>query len=503
MTGRSIFRVLRWVGLAAVAPVLWACNARTLERPVLTPDQTYGKTFQQSINRNVDMLFLVDDSSSMRLSQDNLNRNFPVFMNRLMAPPGLPNIHVAVISSDMGAGDGSVASCDASNGKNGIFQYTARGTCASTGLQQGATYISNIGGVANYTGNLPDVFTCIAALGEGGCGFEHQFAAITRALGVDDRGAPPAENQGFLRPDAYLVIVLITNEDDCSASNGTGPNGRIPLFDTSVNTNMASQLGPPANFRCNEFGHLCDGNPPNRNSPNLNVADMVTYNSCMSNDRDGYLLGVVDTANRIKSLKADSSQIIVAAIQGPAMPYTVTWKTPSTADTSCMNNPQMLSCPWPVIAHSCTASDGSFADPGVRTAQFVNEFGANGLVLPICSDNFGPSLDRIAMLINASLQPPCIAQKVARDANGEYDCKVVSHTSNGLGGYVDSTVPACSQNGNAAPCWTLAGGACNTGGNGLIVSISADPNVPPSTAQNATVNCALCDPMFPNQPGCQ
>src|SRR6185503_1580156 len=174
---------------------------------------------------NVDMLFLVDDSSSMRLSQDNLNRNFPTFMNRLMDPPGLPNIHVGVISSDMGAGDGSVASCDATGGKNGIFQYTARGNCTSTGLQSGATYISNIAGVANYTGNLPDVFTCIAALGESGCGFEHQFASVTRALGVDGRPAP-AENQGFLRPDALLSIVLITNEDDCSESPG------VPFFDT-------------------------------------------------------------------------------------------------------------------------------------------------------------------------------------------------------------------------------------------------------------------------------
>ena len=55
VTGRKMFRVLRWVGLAAVAPVLWACNARTLEKPNLTPEQTYGKTFQQTINRNVDM----------------------------------------------------------------------------------------------------------------------------------------------------------------------------------------------------------------------------------------------------------------------------------------------------------------------------------------------------------------------------------------------------------------------------------------------------------------
>jgi hypothetical protein len=499
MTGRSMFRVLRWAGLAAVAPVLWACNARTLEKVNPKPEPVYGKTFQQTINRNVDMLFLVDDSSSMRLSQDNLNRNFPTFMTRLMDPPGLPNIHVAVISSDMCAGDGSVASCDSMNGKNGIFQYTARGTCASSGLNAGATYISDIAGVRNYTGNLPDVFTCIAALGEQGCGFEHQFAAITRALGVDGRGGPPAENADFLRPDAYLVIVMITNEDDCSASNGDGPNNRIPLFDTSANTNMASQLGPPSNFRCNEFGHVCDGAHPNRNSPNLNVADTVMYNTCTSNEGEGYLLSVVDTANRIKGLKNDPGQVLVAAITGPATPYTVTWKAPSTADTSCMNNPTMAQCPWPVIGHSCTASDGSFADPSVRIVEFVNQFGANGLVLPICETNFGPSLDRIASLINASLQPPCITQTVAMDpATGDFDCKVVSHTSNGAGGFNDKTVPACSQN-NTPPCWSLgAVGACSTGGQGRVVQISQDPNVPASTAQNATVNCSLCDPMFPD-----
>ena len=191
MTGRSLFRVLRWVGLAAVAPVLWACQARSLETPQLKPEMTFGKNFQQTINRNVDMLFLIDDSSSMRLSQDNLLRNFPTFMTTLQAAPqGLPNIHVAVISSDMGAGDGSVAGCDTTGGKNGIFQYTPRGTCTASGLDAGATFISDIGGQRNYTGMLPDVFTCIAAIGETGCGFEHQFASILRALGADGRAAP-------------------------------------------------------------------------------------------------------------------------------------------------------------------------------------------------------------------------------------------------------------------------------------------------------------------------
>ena len=171
-----------WSRLVSVAPLGDGQRARPLAArlaaggapgspipsPLPTPVPIRPRTSRYlASNRNVDLLFLIDDSSSMRLSQDNLTRNFPVLMNTLQnLPGGLPNVHIGVISSDMGAGDGSVAGCDSTGGKNGIFQYTARGTCTSTGLAAGATYISDIGGVRNYTGNLADVFTCIAAIGE-------------------------------------------------------------------------------------------------------------------------------------------------------------------------------------------------------------------------------------------------------------------------------------------------------------------------------------------------
>ena len=321
---RWLIRVFGWLALAVVVPVLAACAARSLEPPELVPEPTGIGRGPVILNRNVDLLFLVDDSSSMRLSQESLLRNFPVLMTALEnMPGGLPNVHIAVVSSDMGAGDGSVAGCDATGGKNGIFQYTARGACTATGLDPGATFISNIGGVKNYTGNLPDVFTCIAALGQKGCGFEHQFAAITRALGADGRAAP-LENQGFLRPDAYLAIVMITNEDDCSAPAG------VPLFDTSANLTLASVLGPPSNFRCNEFGHLCDGAPPSRLAPGNDVSATQTYGNCVSAEGSGQLLTVADTAARIKALKPDpDNQIIVAGISGPETPYSVHWKAPS------------------------------------------------------------------------------------------------------------------------------------------------------------------------------
>ena len=141
---------------------------------------------------------------------------------------------------------------------------------------------------------------------------------------------------------------------------------------------------------------MCNGMHPNRHAPGLDVNAMVSYDGCISNDTEHYLLGAVETANRIKALKSDPSKVIVAAITGPAQPYTVTWKAPSTADTSC----GAASCPWPVIAHSCTAAlDGSFADPAVRIIEFTNQFGANGIVRSICSDDLAPALQSVAQAI--------------------------------------------------------------------------------------------------------
>jgi hypothetical protein len=430
-------------------------------------------------NRNVDLLFLVDDSASMRLSQDNLLRNFPVLMQALKAQPGgLPNVHIGVISSDMGAGDGSVAGCDSTGGRNGIFQYAPQGTCASSGLLPGATYISDIGGVKNYTGNLEDVFTCIAALGESGCGFEHQFASITRALGVDGLGTAPTENAGFLRPDALLAIVLITNEDDCSASPGQGPNSRIPLFDAAANTNLASQLGPPANFRCNEFGHLCFGGwHPNRNAPNNDVNASVTYDDCTSNDTEGYLLSVADTVNRIRALKADDGQVMVTAITGPRAPYVVNWKAPSTSDTSC----GAASCPWPMIAHSCTAADSSFADPAVRIGEMVDHFGANGRMLSICDGEFSGALADIGSDVLNYVSAPCILGRIAKNTITSHDdCTVVDNATG-------QALPDCAEATLNGRCWHLVPSATNTC-SGVTVAIQGSAAGP----QDTTVDCRLC-----------
>jgi hypothetical protein len=340
--------------------------------------------------RNVDILFLIDDSSSMQPSQMNLERNFPAFIRSLEGlPGGLPDLHLAVVSSDMGAGDGSISGC-AGEGKGGIFRYSPRGACTATNLAAGATYISNIAGTANYTGNLEDVFTCIAALGDSGCGFEQQLRAIVRALGADGRAAP-AENQGFLRPDAYLFIVMLTNEDDCST-----PPGSL-LFDIASNLTLAAPLGPPSNFRCNEFGHLCTGGKPPRRAPTGNVMDTVTLSDCVPAEANGMLTPIATLLAQIRALKADPDhEIVVSAITGPTTPYQVHWKNPSTIDTG----------PWPEITHSCTATDTSFADPAVRIGAFVDAFGTNGIKLSICDNSYAPALQIIGERVGQTISPP-------------------------------------------------------------------------------------------------
>ncbi len=381
----------RWLTaflLCGPGPLAIGCNARSLAVPTNAGDGSIGGLGGADGGafvpvRKVDLLLVVDDSAETRLMQDNLVLNFPTFVNRLMDPPGLPDLHLAVISTDMGAGDGSIAGCDATGGKNGVFQYQPRADCTSTGLAPGATFIAEDGTNRNYTGSLNDVFGCIARLGESGCGFEHQLAAITRALGADGSSAP-AENQGFLRPDAFLMILLLTNEDDCSAPAGSN------LYDTINNTNLASQLGPPLNFRCNEFGHLCNGMKPPRLAPNGDVNATVTLDGCVSAEGSGMLTPVATIVSQLRALKPfPDQQIVVAAIAGPTTPYQVTWRNPLMTDTG----------PWPGIQHSCTASDGHVADPAIRIGDFVHRFGDNGLLLSVCSDNWGSSVDRLASLL--------------------------------------------------------------------------------------------------------
>ncbi|MES1172424.1 MAG: hypothetical protein ABUL77_04230 [Bacteroidota bacterium] len=337
------------------------------------------------VTRDLDLLFMIDTSKSMEPLQKKLAERLPDFMEVLKnLPGGLPDVHVAVISSALGAGIfGNVSGCFPGSPGNdgGKFQHAA----GCSALPPDQTFIRSAGGVNNFTGDISDVFTCIALLGDSGCGFEHQFESTRQALRkAADAGDP--DNGGFLRPNANLAIVMLTNEDDCSVSADS------TLFDpSSLSVTDPSGLGGLQSYRCNEFGHLCGGRRP----PHTLPASM-TLEGCVAAEGKGRLTTVGEFVDFLRGIKpGQPDKVFVAAIAGPATPYAVEPGVFVLGDGSRETQPR--------VAHSCQQTTGEYADPGVRIKQWVDAFGANGTFQPICADDFKPALVAIAQAIAQKL----------------------------------------------------------------------------------------------------
>ncbi len=229
---------------------------------------------------NVDILMMIDNSSDMSEKQKKLYDQLPLFIQSLQSLPSPPSLHIAVVSSDMGApGDSTTAIGCTPAGDQGQFQSFPRSnaklnpptTCTNTTIatppgaaDSNHTFITDADMMPNYTDpSLTDVLQCIALLGDSGCGFEHQLASIDRALGADGLGPAPSTNAGFLRPNAYLVIMILSDEDDCSA-----PPGSTIYSLNNGSQNIANSDGPIQNYRCNggpRGAHLCQ-DPANGNA---------------------------------------------------------------------------------------------------------------------------------------------------------------------------------------------------------------------------------------------
>lgn len=314
----------------------------------------------------VDMLFLIDDSDSIAPWQVQLRERLPNFMNVLKsAPGGMPDMHIAVVSSSLGAGIyANVTGClpGTRGNQGGEFQHEA-----DCGLGAGETFLRSTGGETpetNFEGDITDVFACIADLGQSGCGFEHQLEATRVAL--QKAGTPGSNNFGFLRPNALLSVVMLTDEDDCSVSPDS------TLFDPNQQT-TAEPLGGLQSYRCNEFGHRCS-QPLPHTAPNT----PLTMTECHSAE-DGRLVGVGAFIDFLYALKPGKPEnVFVAVIAGPTTPYVVESRSfmLGTGGTEAQ----------PTVAHSCAHGAALYAAPAVRLADVVDAFVPNGSFTSICDD---------------------------------------------------------------------------------------------------------------------
>ncbi len=170
----------------------------------------------------VDFLFVIDNSGSMSDAQANLVANFPAFIDGIQATlTDVESYHVGVTTSD--AYDDNVLGCQT---LGSLVVQTGGGNSSNMACgpyAEGFNYITE-------EDDLASAFTCAARVGTSGDGFERPMAAVELALG-EELGAEGACNEGFLRTDALLVIVVITDEAD-----GPGDPDGAPPNNTSEGT---------------------------------------------------------------------------------------------------------------------------------------------------------------------------------------------------------------------------------------------------------------------------
>ena len=125
-------------------------------------------------DRDLDLLFVVDNSASMIDNQAALAASFPKMMDVLAeVDGGLPNLHIGIVTSDMGT-KGSQVDGPGADGRRRRIPAAARAR-GDNGLLQhaglAAAYIEDVANPdgtrqRNYTGELRDVFTTAALVGD-------------------------------------------------------------------------------------------------------------------------------------------------------------------------------------------------------------------------------------------------------------------------------------------------------------------------------------------------
>jgi hypothetical protein len=420
---------------------LAACPTRDISKLDPSPASELKRDIEVSANRDVDILFVIDNSDSMQEEQTSLAANFPRFIDVLRTiPGGLPNVHIGVVSSDVGIYPYTGDKCSG-HGDNGLLQNKPRGSCAVP--NGGARYIEDIalpagGRSQNYPqgANLTDVFSCIAKLGTSGCGFEHHLESMKRALD----GSNP-ENAGFLRDGAYLAVIVLADEDDCS-------DQKPEVFNTDpALDNISSMWGVNASYRCTEFGVQCNGSPLPRAA-----ADYDPTMCGPRTDSGAMLWTPQHYFDFLRGVKGEPNLLIGAVIAGNVNNFGV----------------EMVEQPGgglaPQLKHSCHSANG-VADPAIRLANFASLFGDQGRFVSICNPDLSDALTTIAQLLALKVGTPCLTGPVdTTDINPaepgtQIDCQVSDVRFPGQEGSTETVVPRCAMRDDhtpvtdVLPCW--------------------------------------------------
>lgn len=166
----------------------------------------------------IDLVIVVDDSASMTARwpalTTELQRRLAALATGDRDADGLVDfapamsVHVAVVGADLGAGAAAgTFGCASTTGEGGAFR-----ACASDPAPQ--PFVELIG-----AGSAAAIASVACAIGTpaAGCSVEQPIESALLALST--QSAPGGPNEGFLRRDSHLGIVVLTDEDDCSTTD--------------------------------------------------------------------------------------------------------------------------------------------------------------------------------------------------------------------------------------------------------------------------------------------
>jgi hypothetical protein len=518
----SRLRLAGAVGLPALAAISLSCVSPPLSSPPPGTMQETRVRIVENAKNKVDVLFMVDNSNSMEAMAQELRNRFGQFFqvfqdladpSKTGGNPTYADLNIGVVTSDYGAGATGAPGCTSSPGGD-FGRLQAIGKFAPQTCQK-PLQDKNTGGGTNYihynfdpkadpttASNLPpgqnliQTFTCMATVGSQGCGFEHQLESVYAAL---HNNLP--DNTGFLRPDALLTVVFVTNEDDSSSPPDTD------IFDK----NKVAMYGYESSYRQTRFGVDCC--PAGMRSCSEAQKVPTPYA-----DSTGPLAGCEAAPNPDGSgpgreydisrfitfftkpasaggIKVNPSDVILVGIDAPGDPVQVILSNPGTAggqpyqQCGTLNETSNPPC-VPVLQHSCqnSANPVFFGDPAVRLNTVINAAHSHS-ISSICDADYTGALQGLAKLIAINLGKGCISSSLP-DPNHP-DCVVEDVTTNADGTTTRTQIPNCANANGAFPCWRIETKAECSLQSPQSLGITIDRNggqVPPNT--EAQVACA-------------
>lgn len=216
-------RISKGLVLVLMAVTTLTCQDYPFERQCAEQINEVKTSAIVSQSIPVDILFVVDNSASMADEQENLVRNFASFIDVLSQSE--LNYRVGVVTTDVGDDqvdlnkfdrDGDlVRTVDETNNYRPV-SFVDDNSCQPIGNTQVGCLRSPrptsrwIDNESDSADEVQNVFAQAARVGTCGSGRERGTTAIIAAL---ERTTPGDCNDGFLRDEANLVVIVLSDED--------------------------------------------------------------------------------------------------------------------------------------------------------------------------------------------------------------------------------------------------------------------------------------------------